>query len=283
MASSSAGRKGSIRLCSLQPAKLSDKPDQWVVLPVLSPLGAVRPTCLAVSKSDTLLMATVQEDDCDTLWSLDESSSPMRWRLLTVLALPNVKRRFHDASVGVHDGKFVVAGGYCRHGTTTLSDCVATLDLDEGTWLEWPTLTVPRAAGRILSVDKKVLIVGGLTDESALQLDAECLDLDSDSKRWCRFAASPYPRPCSATAVSGEFLLSCGGRVGDAPSADVFAWSPRYNFWCQLPSLITPRAYAEVVVNGDSVYCLGGDVDAALCIWSGKVERLVVGSRSVAV
>lgn len=282
VAMSSAGHKDSVRLCCLQLAE-GQQPEQWQLLSVLPPLAAVKPTGLFVSPTDSLVMVTTQHHDCDALWCLDESSSRARWRLLTSFALPGGKRRFFNASVCLLGETLIVAGGYSQPGSTRMSDCTACYHLVHRTWLEWPVLPCPRADGRLVHFEEKLLLLGGVTENVDDKLHVDSYDFSSKASQWVRHASSPCPRAGASYAVHGQFLLSCGGHDADSPSADVFAWSPLLQYWLPLPSLIVARLNCELVAHSNTLLCIGGDVDRTVSSWTCKVERMAVARKSPSV
>jgi len=141
----------------------------------------------------------------------------------------------NHAMAATLDDRVVVMGGWVPRGSdisAVSSNRVYELHGDR--WGELPSMRAPRVAGAAVTVDGRIVVVGGQADDRLVS-GTEVFD----GKQWRPGADIPTPREHLAAATDGRYLYAVGGRDLDpGKNSNAFErYDPGSDGWEKLPDL----------------------------------------------
>jgi hypothetical protein len=181
------------------------------------------------------------------------SLNPRTGRLASLGTLPLA---FHDGAGAVIGGRLFIFGG----GSASSTDTVQSFDLR--THRGRIAGHLPRALSDLVSarIGSRVFLVGGYDGSTA----QSSIYATSDGLHFRLVASLPVGLRYPAVGVVGGQLIVAGGQTQTGLSASVYAVNPTTGATRFIGVLPSPVAQAAAVVEGQTVFVVGGRTDAGV-------------------
>ena len=173
-------------------------------------------------------------------------------------------------------GKIYLVGGSDSHGTTAIVDV---FDPIANTWTTGPNLPTPRNNPGAVTLDGKLFVVGGSSNDGSRLATAE--EFDPSTNTWTELPPMPTARSYPALVAGPDGRLYAIGGVsltyGESLSRAVESFDPTTRTWSvQAPLPAPPDTYDQTyyqsgaaVGGGGRIYVLGAGFSS-----SGRTTRL---------
>ena len=158
--------------------------------------------------------------------------------------------------------------------------------LRDGTWTAMPSMTYARHSFAAALFNNTIYVFGGY---GSVRSSVEAFDIAT--KSWSSKAQPPPEAHQSwqAAAVYRDLIWQCGGNI--APSTRCFTYNPRTDVWTATATMTTGRFYFGLVVLGDSIYAIGGELspktveryNASTNVWELLPGQLATNADAVAI
>ena len=189
----------------------------------------------------------------DSLEALDIRTQ--RWSILEPMP------RGHRAGVAVTacDGRIWVIGGNTMDPADQhIVDRVEVYDPQAAAWSNGPSLPRPLQGPGATSVDGRIYVVGGISDENPdKQFRDELLVLDPAVGKWEELAPQPTGRESCAVAVLDGRIFTFGGRDPSyCDSNEVYEIAS--DSWTVEAPMPVGKAWLGACTVGDKLFAMGG-------------------------
>lgn len=138
------------------------------------------------------------------------------------------------------------------------------LNLKTGRWEEIARLPTPRFALSAVTIDTKILAMGGVAFRpEGFNNFTTIEEYDPTLDRWHVRSdfALPWPAAGQSNCVLRGDLYTFGGYSGDGIHARAARYDASAGRWLQLPDIPAPRAAAGIATHQSKVYLVGGWAD----------------------
>ena len=174
------------------------------------------------------------------------------WNLAPDLPFP-----IHHAMAAELNGSLIVMGGFAGDLGGTATSRVFILDDPASTTARWragPSLKRPRGAGAAVTVNGKVIVVGGISSGGHVA-PVEIFD----GTAWRDGARIPSLRDHLAAATDGKIVYVAGGRRAGGHFGTFESYDPANDRWEKLTSMPTARSGLGGAVIGGTFVTVGGE------------------------
>ncbi|MHA6529717.1 Kelch repeat-containing protein [Paenibacillus sp. BAC0078] len=167
----------------------------------------------------------------------------------TKASMPAPNRLY--SGVAVVNNKIYVAGG------SSASNKLEEYDPVNNTWTTKADIPTPTSAASVVSINGKILVLGGKNQEGKLQKIVN--EYDPSTNSWTRKADMPIETQATqATSLYGKVYIMGGASPTDYISS-VNEYDPATDKWTSRKNMSTIRfAGGAVAVNG-KIYAMGGE------------------------
>lgn len=169
----------------------------------------------------------------------------------TVARMPS--SRSNHAVVAWHDRVYLV-GGKSREKA---SAAAWTFDPYTRRFDEIPSMEQARVGHGAIIAQRRLLVLGGTGEGSAVLATMEAFDLDRHV--WSSAGTMPSARTRFGLACSGGLVWMAGGSDGQRPSAEFHAYDPVHDTWQRKADLPEPRERLALVALHGDLYAIGGE------------------------
>jgi non-specific serine/threonine protein kinase len=167
----------------------------------------------------------------------------------------------HAMMVPYHNMLWLIGGFTAQPGNVLANASARVLILDNGHWVNGPSLHHARAAGAAAVVGNDIVVVGGRTGTSGPSSQQVTTTEIYNGTGWHDAKPIPFPVNHLAAASDGTYLYAVGGhQIADTSVTTVLQrFDPATNQWTQLPQMPAAAGGLAAVVVGGQLVTVGGD------------------------
>ncbi len=183
---------------------------------------------------------------------------PPAWVTLTSMPAP----RLEFATAVLNDLIYVIGGRDALALVTpkTPVSGVQVYDPSDDTWSTAPSLPIPAAGSRAVTVNDKIYVIGGV-GQGGIGGDS-VFEFDPATQLWTTKTSMPEIRTDTAIATQGGLIYVAGGGNAGFTSSSLFRYDPAMDAWTAGSPMSESRKGASAAVVGGQVLVYGGSTTA---------------------